>query len=130
MLKSPDLSWKRDRSKFLTGETGLSGTPCRNVCSTTLGDTRCKSCGRFQEEITKWGELGEIERKLINIRNAGAGYKIRQLVDQEAKWEEVRNMKNKLDDMSFGDVLKRAVLISSAQGPMEKTDHKCIEALS
>ena len=130
MFKSSDLSWKRGRSKFLTGETSLSGTPCRNICSTTLGDTRCKTCGRHQEEITKWGSLSETERKLINIRNAGEGYKIRQLVNQEARWEEVRNMRNKLDDMSLGDILKRVVLVSTTQGPMEKADHKCIEALN
>lgn len=114
----------------LLGEASLSGTPCLGVCSTTIGDHRCSSCGRWQKEITNWSSYSEVERKLINIRNASEGFAIRQLSDQPGYWEERRNMLNQLDEMNMGDVFKRVVMVATTQGAMEKLDHKCIETLS
>jgi len=114
----------------LLGEASLSGTPCLGVCSTTTGDHRCTSCGRWQREITNWAAYTEVQRKLINIRNASEGFAIRQLSDQSGKWEEKRNMLNQLEEMNMGDVFKRVVMVAATHGAMEKLDHKCIETLS
>ena len=45
------------RLSSVQGESSLSGSPCRGVCSTTIGDLRCKSCGRHQKEITDWHDI-------------------------------------------------------------------------
>ena len=71
------------RLSSIQGEASLSGSPCRGVCTTTYGDLRCKSCGREQEDITNWNSYPDLKRKLINLKNAGQGYKIRQLESQE-----------------------------------------------
>ena len=66
----------------LNGECqSLSDSPCIGWCtSRQFGDDRCKGCGRLESEIQQWGEYTILEKKLINIRNAGDGYSIRQVV--------------------------------------------------
>jgi predicted Fe-S protein YdhL (DUF1289 family) len=62
--------------------SNLADSPCTGVCSTTqFGHKRCKGCGRYDFEIVSsyWSELTELERKLINLRNAAQGFKIRHL---------------------------------------------------
>ena len=59
----------------LKGECdSLSDNPCIGWCTTRqFGDDRCKGCGRLESEIQQWGEYTILEKKLINIRNAGEG---------------------------------------------------------
>jgi len=66
----------------LKGECdSLSDNPCIGWCTTRqFGDDRCKGCGRLESEIQQWGEYTILEKKLINIRNAGEGYTIKQCV--------------------------------------------------
>tara|TARA_R110002012_G_scaffold321724_1_gene550951 strand:+ start:679 stop:951 length:273 start_codon:yes stop_codon:yes gene_type:complete len=66
----------------LNGECqSLSDSPCIGWCtSRQFGDDRCKGCGRLESEIKQWNEYTILEKKLINIRNAGDGYSIRQVV--------------------------------------------------
>ena len=68
----------------LTKEIGccasLADCPCVGVCSVTQwGDERCKGCGRTATELKEWGTYSKLEKKLINLRNAGENYNIRQL---------------------------------------------------
>lgn len=66
----------------LTGECdSLSDNPCIGWCTTRqFGDDRCKGCGRLESEIQQWNEYTSVEKKLINIRNAGDNYTIKQCV--------------------------------------------------
>ena len=84
----------------LTGECeSLSDNPCVGWCTTRqFGDDRCKACYgnnmpfahrfegnnklmlRLENEIKQWGEYTILEKKLINIRNAGEGFTIKQCV--------------------------------------------------
>tara|TARA_R100000808_G_scaffold23123_1_gene50907 strand:- start:12570 stop:12833 length:264 start_codon:yes stop_codon:yes gene_type:complete len=66
----------------LKGEPeSLAGNPCIGWCTTRqFGDERCKGCGRLETEIRQWQKYTNIEKKLINIRNAGDGFTIRQCV--------------------------------------------------
>ena len=62
--------------------SSLADSPCTGVCSCTqFGDKRCKGCGRYDFEANSsfWNELDDIQRKLINLRNAAQGFKIRHL---------------------------------------------------
>ena len=67
----------------LRGEcTSLADSPCIGWCTVRqFGDKRCKGCGRhdFEADSTYWFNLPEVKRKLINIRNAAAGYQIKQI---------------------------------------------------
>ena len=84
-----------ERLSSVLGEGSLSGSPCNgNFCSTTLGDTRCKTCGRHEQEIIKWNQLSETERKIINIKNASEGFKIRQVISQEDRWRDLQKLKS------------------------------------
>jgi len=59
----------------------LAGDPCIGWCTTRqFGDDRCKGCGRLETEIRQWYGYTSLEKKLINIRNAGDGYPIKQCV--------------------------------------------------
>ena len=60
--------------------SSLADSPCIGNCTVTQwGDLRCKGCGRTASEVRDWDLLQNTEKKLINIRNAQEGFKIRQL---------------------------------------------------
>ena len=67
---------------ILNGECqSLADSPCVGWCTTRqFGDDRCKSCGRLESEIKQWSTYTPVEKKLINLRNAGDGFSIRQVV--------------------------------------------------
>ena len=44
--------------------------PCVGHCTTALGDDVCRSCLRTLEEITRWPEMSDEERRAINQRIA------------------------------------------------------------
>lgn len=37
-------------------------TPCIGICSTALGDSVCRGCKRFAEEVTEWNAYKDEER--------------------------------------------------------------------
>lgn len=117
------------RLSSVQGESSLSGSPCRGVCSTTIGDLRCKSCGRHQKEITEWQSYDDFKKKIINLRNAGEGFKIRQLESQENRWRELQVLKN-IDDLTVRDAIKRVVQVAGSQGEMYAHDFRCIDLLT
>ena len=78
-----------DRLSTILGKGSLAGSPCTGgVCTTTLGDIRCKTCGRFEDEILEWNQLSEVVRKGINMKNISQGYEIRQTFTSKPKDEE------------------------------------------
>ena len=67
-------------SKTLGKCTSMADSPCIGICTVTQwGDDRGKGCGRTALEIRQWGKYSDIEKKLINLRNANEKYAIRQL---------------------------------------------------
>lgn len=49
-------------------KTGISHDPCSpciGYCSTSLGDTICKGCGRSATEVDEWLKLEEEEKQTI-----------------------------------------------------------------
>jgi len=121
---------RSERLSSVLGESSLSGSPCNGkVCSTTLGDVRCKTCGRHEDEIRQWHQLPEIKRKIINIKNAAEGFKIRQVSSQEERWRELQKLKN-IDNLTVGDAIKRVIQVATCQAEMYPQDHKCIALLN
>lgn len=60
--------------------SSLADCPCIGICSVTQwGDDRCKGCGRTLEEIKDWGKYSDLQKKLINLKNVGEKYTIRQV---------------------------------------------------
>jgi len=45
-------------------------SPCIGHCTTVLGDEVCRSCLRTFEEITRWIEMSDDERRAVNQRIA------------------------------------------------------------
>jgi len=118
-----------ERLSSIQGEASLSGSPCNGgVCSTTLGDIRCKTCGRTEEEVRTWHQMPEIERKVINLKNAAEGFKIRQTQSQEDRWSELQKLRT-IDNLSIGDVFNRVLKVATSQSEMYRQDHKCIDIL-
>jgi len=105
-----------ERLSSILGEGSLSGSPCNGgVCSTMIGDTRCKTCGRHEDEINKWNQLPEEQRKIINIKNAAEGFKIRQVLSQEDRWRDLQKLKTDTNkafekDLRVGQELEQLVL--------------------
>ena len=114
------------RLSSIQGEASLSGSPCRGVCTTTYGDFSWKSCGREQEDITNWNYYSDLKRKLINLKNAGQGFKIRQLESQEYRWKQLSKMSN-IDEMSVKDMLLTVINAATFQSEVRASDLKCIE---
>jgi predicted Fe-S protein YdhL (DUF1289 family) len=47
-----------------------SECPCVGHCSTVLGDDVCRSCLRTFDEVSRWLEMSEEERRAVNQRIA------------------------------------------------------------
>ncbi len=47
-----------------------SDSPCNGYCTTGLGDEVCRNCLRTFEEITRWVEMSDDERRQVNLRIA------------------------------------------------------------
>jgi hypothetical protein len=45
-----------------------SDSPCVGHCTTVLGDEVCRSCLRTFEEVSRWLEMSEDERRAVNQR--------------------------------------------------------------
>lgn len=45
-------------------------SPCIGHCTTVLGDEVCRSCLRTFDEVTRWLEMSEDERRQVNQRIA------------------------------------------------------------
>jgi predicted Fe-S protein YdhL (DUF1289 family) len=45
-------------------------SPCIGHCTTVLGDDVCRSCLRTFEEVSRWLEMSEEERRAVNRRIA------------------------------------------------------------
>jgi predicted Fe-S protein YdhL (DUF1289 family) len=43
-------------------------TPCIGVCSTGIGDTVCRGCKRYAEEVIHWNSYSEDEKRAITRR--------------------------------------------------------------
>jgi predicted Fe-S protein YdhL (DUF1289 family) len=51
------------RKKAVAADT--PSTPCIGFCSTSLGDSVCKGCGRTAEEVDGWLTLSEEQQRRI-----------------------------------------------------------------
>ncbi|HZW25600.1 MAG TPA: DUF1289 domain-containing protein [Gallionella sp.] len=60
----------QQRLKPISPATATADTPCTGHCSTALGDDVCRSCLRTFDEITRWVEMSEDERRAVNLRIA------------------------------------------------------------
>lgn len=47
-----------------------SDSPCIGHCTTVLGDEVCRSCLRTFDEVSRWLEMSEEERRAVNRRIA------------------------------------------------------------
>lgn len=47
-----------------------SASPCIGHCTTVLGDDVCRSCLRTFDEVNRWLEMDEEERRGVNRRIA------------------------------------------------------------
>ena len=47
-----------------------SDSPCIGHCTTVLGDDICRSCLRTFDEVARWLEMNEEERRAVNRRIA------------------------------------------------------------
>ncbi len=45
-------------------------SPCVGHCTTVLGDEVCRSCLRTFDEVNRWLEMSEDERRAVNRRIA------------------------------------------------------------
>jgi len=45
-----------------------SDCPCVGHCTTVLGDEVCRSCLRTFDEVNRWLEMSELERRQVNQR--------------------------------------------------------------
>lgn len=77
---SSDKTLFTDLSKTLGRCVSVADNPCIGICSTTQwGDDRCRGCGRTSTEVRDWSTFTDVEKKMINLRNASEHYAIRHL---------------------------------------------------
>lgn len=58
------------QASHFTPAEATADTPCTGHCSTALGDDVCRSCLRTFDEITRWVEMDEEQRRAVNRRIA------------------------------------------------------------
>lgn len=56
--------------KFSIPDDITAESPCIGHCTTVLGDEICRGCLRTFDEITRWVEMSEAERRAVNWRIA------------------------------------------------------------
>jgi predicted Fe-S protein YdhL (DUF1289 family) len=56
-----------------------SDSPCVGHCTTVLGDDVCRSCLRTFDEVSRWLEMSEGERRQVNQRIALLANKVTSL---------------------------------------------------
>mgnify|MGYP003146259154 FL=1 len=68
-------------SKTLGRCVSVADSPCIGVCSTSAmpDDDRCVGCGRTRTEVIDWEKYSDLEKKIINLRNASENFGIRHL---------------------------------------------------
>jgi predicted Fe-S protein YdhL (DUF1289 family) len=47
-----------------------SASPCIGYCTTVLGDDICRNCLRTFDEVTRWVEMSNHDRRAVNQRIA------------------------------------------------------------
>lgn len=57
-------------SRQNTAAAITSECPCTGHCTTVLGDEVCRDCLRTFEEVTRWIEMSEDDRRQVNLRIA------------------------------------------------------------
>lgn len=55
-----------DRPKLAA--SGPIPTPCVGICSTVFGDTVCRGCKRYAQEIIDWNAYGANQRQVVERR--------------------------------------------------------------
>ena len=60
-MNSPDTPFLQEVS---------ADCPCVGHCTTALGDDTCRSCLRTLDEVTRWPQMSEDERRAVNGRIA------------------------------------------------------------
>ncbi len=59
------------RMEFSAAPSEISSDcPCTGRCTTALGDDVCRSCLRTLDEVTRWPQMSEDERRAVNRRIA------------------------------------------------------------
>jgi len=43
-------------------------TPCVGICSTVFGDTVCRGCKRYADEIIEWNRFSQDEKQAVDAR--------------------------------------------------------------
>lgn len=79
-------------SKTLGKCVSVADNPCIGVCSTSVmpDDDRCKGCGRTRTEVIDWETYTDLEKKIINLRNASENFGIRHLI-RSSKWQDIKS---------------------------------------
>jgi len=59
---------KQRRVDSIPPQEITSDSPCVGHCTTVLGDDVCRSCLRTFDELNRWLEMNEEERRAVNQR--------------------------------------------------------------
>jgi len=84
-------------SKTLGRCVSVADSPCIGVCSTSAmpDDDRCVGCGRTRTEVIDWETYSDLEKKIINLRNANENFGIRHLQTRSKDEIQVRQTNQK-----------------------------------
>lgn len=69
-------------------------TPCIGVCSTGIGDSVCRGCKRFAQEVIHWNAFNEEQRRAIDAR---LQVLLRQVVEPKLKVVDERLLRRQVD---------------------------------
>jgi predicted Fe-S protein YdhL (DUF1289 family) len=60
----PDLAYQA----WLNWYSTTLDTPCIAICSTSQGDSECKGCGRYFEEVQNWPVMTPLQKRSVWLR--------------------------------------------------------------
>lgn len=78
--------------------TGSALTPCAGKCSTVFGDSVCRGCRRFHEEIIQWNQLDTATQTQIWLR---LDQQLDQLILRAASLEEATLLEHYIESQQL-----------------------------
>ena len=72
------------RAAWLAWYDTTLDTPCIAICSTNQGDAVCKGCGRTEDEVQQWPQLGPAAKRAVwrRITREGTAWRFNRYAER------------------------------------------------
>ena len=78
---------RKARDAWLAWYATTPDAPCIAICSTAQGDAVCKGCGRTEQEVQQWPQLGPAAKRAVwrRITREGSAWRFNRYAERAAE---------------------------------------------